>query len=73
MKGPVTSRCGEFLIQGFPDSGCHAALWAGGHPWCPLLLCLAYPDRQCEFLEGVGIRLRTVQGLAVQFREPTLI
>lgn len=69
MKGLVTSHCDGVLIQGFPSSGCDAALWGHDHPSCPLL-CLAYPESQCTFLKGVRIRLGTAQGLAMQFENP---
>lgn len=62
----------KVFIQGFPGSGCDAAFWGGEHPSCPLL-CLAHPESQCKFLEGVRVRMRTVQGLAMQFQEATLI
>lgn len=69
-----TLQRGKFLNQGFPSAGRDAACWVGDHPSFPLLSCLACPASWCKFLRHVKIRLRTtVQGLAIQFWEPTLI
>ena len=69
-----TLQSGKFLNTGFPSAGRDAARWIGDHPSFPLLSCLACPASCCRFLKCVKIRLRTtVQGLAIQFWEPTLI